>query len=493
MDALNGLQGLAAIWVMLFHIFAGRIQELKVLSPVWGYRRIVVDLQGCSIMPLFFVLSGFRLAAVEGRTLYRLVIYGGEVNGEDFDKKRFYIKRFARVMPGFYLSTVFALPLLWMGFGPLDPSDMKSLIGTLITNIVPLNTILNCQLPPWPVDTVYDSADSTTWYNSPILLKNINGPAWTIATLGWFWIAFPFIFPRIQRWTDCSLFFGITGCFWVQMALMHAFFWPMEAYEVGGLKYWRVAPGDPAFNWAALNPISRLPVFIMGMLAGLLCLRHANENGLVWPTRGFMIFPPAFISSVPRTALHQELPRRERELGIYSQIWWAKMTDRTAAFISIIFGVEIVIDTYVMNFMHKDQKFPQGLAGSIWLQGLVPYAFLSLCVGLTRDGGQSWCAKLCRKTWMKTLGNISFSIYLLHFPLIEYLVWMQGSEPACYEHGKPTSYCTKCPDSQASNSTASNSTVCIPDLVRHSFGMSHANWGANDPLVWECAIVVVIL
>jgi hypothetical protein len=42
-----GLRGVAALWVMLFHSFL--------------YSDISIDLQGSTLMPLFFVLSGFSL------------------------------------------------------------------------------------------------------------------------------------------------------------------------------------------------------------------------------------------------------------------------------------------------------------------------------------------------------------------------------------------------------------------------------------------------
>ena len=50
--SLDGLRGVAAVWVMVFHCF--------IYSP------FPIDLQGSSIMPLFFLLSGFSLMLAYG-------------------------------------------------------------------------------------------------------------------------------------------------------------------------------------------------------------------------------------------------------------------------------------------------------------------------------------------------------------------------------------------------------------------------------------------
>jgi len=477
MRAHGGLRGLSAVWVVLFHILAGRLREMVAYGH-GEWRFMVLDIQGCAIMPLFFVLSGFSLAVVYGKKRYRVEIYGDELDGERFAKLAFYKNRFARVMPGYYLSSLFAMPLLFLGFGPLDYRDSKSLWGTVITNIVPINTLLNCQMPPWPTKVKYDYGDPSTWNSSPILLKNINGPAWTIATLGCFWLAFPYMLPRLQRWSDRKLMLGFSVCYWLQAALLSALWLDFMVAEVGHLRYWSLAPGDVAFNAAALSPISRLPVFVMGVLAGLLCLRHVDDPGLPWPTAGKMLFPPFFEASVPRFERHLQLPVEEQMWGRYGQLWWARAVDRTSALLAAIFGVEILVDFYVLNFVHRDQAHPQGLGGAVWLQALVPYAFTCLAVGLTRDGGESRTASFFNHRWMQWLGNVGFSIYLVHFPLMAYLVWMQGSVPACFLGGETEEECNP-PGTR------------LPQKIRPPFGRSNANWGANDPLTWWMSVLSV--
>ena len=46
-----------------------------------------------------------------------------------------------------------------------------------------------------------------------------NGSSWTICTLSfWYW-CFPFILPRMQRWTDKQLAHGMVKLFWLSVAL----------------------------------------------------------------------------------------------------------------------------------------------------------------------------------------------------------------------------------------------------------------------------------
>jgi len=321
-------------------------------------------------------------------------------------------------------------------------------------------------LPLWPSNVTYDYGDVSTWHASPISLKNINGPAWTVGTLSCFWLAFPYLLPRLQRLSNRKLMLGLSICYWLQAITLVALWWNFMVAEKGSITHWSLAPGDVAFNFAALNPISRLPVFIMGMLAALLCLNHVDEPGLPWPS--LVLFPPLFRKSVPRFERHLQLPMDEQTWGQYGQLWWAKTVDSTSALIAAIFGIEIMVDFYILNFKNRDQEHPQGLCGAVWLQAFIPHLFTCLTVGLTRDEGHSKTARFFHHKWMQWLGKVGFSIYLVHYPLMAYLVWMQGSTPACIIAGEE---CNR------------NGTK-LPEKSRLPFGRANANWGANDPLTW---------
>lgn len=101
MSSHVGLRGFAAIWVMVFHTLF--------------FSKHSVDLQGSSLMPLFFLLSGFSLA----------VAYGDRCGEMYFENKLlFYQNRIARVYPLYYICTLFALPLWFYGYGSSDPGTL---------------------------------------------------------------------------------------------------------------------------------------------------------------------------------------------------------------------------------------------------------------------------------------------------------------------------------------------------------------------------------
>lgn len=101
MDAHNGLRGVAALWVVVYHCLL--------------YSLVNVNLLGSTLMPLFFSLSGFSLAVVYGRSALpppssccgpRAIeeghgATGGQASGnKPFSFWDFQQNRFARVMPG---------------------------------------------------------------------------------------------------------------------------------------------------------------------------------------------------------------------------------------------------------------------------------------------------------------------------------------------------------------------------------------------------------
>jgi peptidoglycan/LPS O-acetylase OafA/YrhL len=65
----------------------------------------------------------------------------------------------------------------------------------------------------------------------------------------------------------------------------------------------------------------------------------------------------------------------------------------------------------------------------LWLQLIVPIPYLRLIVSLTRDGGTSGTSALLRSRVAQWLGNISMTVYLLHWPLMYYLCWIRVGLP----------------------------------------------------------------
>lgn len=243
LEAHEGLRGAAACWVMLFHCF------LRSTDPI--------DFQGSSLMPLFFLLSGFTLAIV-----YRDL---------SPDKDRGFVKnRLVRVSPVYLLlSFAVCLPLWLQGFGDAAPSYTQALIGSIVTTLT-FSSTLFCFLLGSPLD----------------------GPSWTVQTLVVMWLFFPIAMRRARVMTSESLARWIVILYWLQLALIFVLFPLVFPY----LGFW------PAFAAVTMNPASRFPLFLMGVYAGELCRR--GEAGAVWP-RG-LFFPCVSSSSSSLTPLDEE-------------------------------------------------------------------------------------------------------------------------------------------------------------------------------------------
>jgi peptidoglycan/LPS O-acetylase OafA/YrhL len=123
--ALDGIRGLAALYVVLYHTFLRSFTGPDT-APVWaawlGYGRFAVV--------VFIVLSGFSLAIVPARSGWQL----------DGGLSRFAFRRAWRILPPYWPALVFSLLVAWLVIhqpGQLVP-DAKSVVvnGLLVQNVL---------------------------------------------------------------------------------------------------------------------------------------------------------------------------------------------------------------------------------------------------------------------------------------------------------------------------------------------------------------------
>jgi peptidoglycan/LPS O-acetylase OafA/YrhL len=98
---LDGLRGLAALWVLLHHVWftawSGH-RPPRLAYAVWGWIA-----GGSQAVPMFIVLSGFCLALAIKQ-------------GKSLSPGKFYLRRAWRILPPYYLSIVVSLfALIWIG------------------------------------------------------------------------------------------------------------------------------------------------------------------------------------------------------------------------------------------------------------------------------------------------------------------------------------------------------------------------------------------
>jgi peptidoglycan/LPS O-acetylase OafA/YrhL len=166
MDSHTGLRGAAAVYIALFHGIT--FSELK------------TDFQGSSIMPLFFMLSGFSLVVAYG---HKFPDPNVSDDNKQFPRNAFYWNRWVRTMPTYYLVNALALLPYFYGYTGMAPWHLQgvfsSWIGQITVTVIPVST----------------------WFGGIFSLP-VDGPSWTISTLLMMWIIFPFSMPGIKKKTD---------------------------------------------------------------------------------------------------------------------------------------------------------------------------------------------------------------------------------------------------------------------------------------------------
>jgi peptidoglycan/LPS O-acetylase OafA/YrhL len=389
MEAHGGLRGACALWVMIFHLIL--------------YSKLQLDFQGSSLMPLFFILSGFalgvcycakpvevfpplldcaRTVGMEGKESRHVTpILDQEHQQAEkqllwFDYTKFYRNRVARVFPGYYACLLYALPLWFAGFGSTSPEYTGEIVGSIFASFVPVTTLLS-PLFGWCISV-------------------IDGPGWTVCTLVILWIYFPRWVPVVQRMSDEELVRGIASSYWLQAVLLAVCFGVMISWD-----FW------PAFATATMNPLTRFPIFLMGLYAGVLCTRHA-DTPLPWPSSLLRFFPHCC-----------SYAHRIEDTAESDRFLWTNVATRQAITLLLLTLTVFVLDTLDRVFANGS-----GIVGAVWLQCIVPFAQLEVIVALTRDGGKSLASRALITPLGNWLGKLSMAIYLVHYPTMRYLCWI---------------------------------------------------------------------
>jgi peptidoglycan/LPS O-acetylase OafA/YrhL len=418
MDNLEGLRGIAAVWVMIYHAFI--------------YSSLHINLQGSSLMPLFFLLSGFSLSigytdhfdskyaltATSDAALINRAGGGLELGRELLPNDHhysavpsqenepaaqhaplrvFYTNRLIRTLPMNAVCCCFALPNTFAGFGQFDPANRFELVSSTIQTMIPVIA--------W---TFY-------LFGSPV-----NGPMWTISTLMFFWLLFPSLLSRYKLKSDAELLNTIKWMFWLQFWLIVVLF-PVFIVIFGYLA---------AFFWPTTVPYFRLPVFIMGMCAGILCTRHAKDNQLPW-----FEYSRNCIGMVPLISLTSDL---------YDADNFAERSSRLAGILGAVLLMCILIGVIIGD-----------IQSNYWLQGSLVFIQLDLIVSLYKSGSRSACSKWLRHSVVQYLGRISMSLYLVHWPIIFYLCWLKHGSTLVW----PSSSCFRTPDEDRTQQCADSVSV----------------------------------
>ena len=319
-----GMRGLLAFYIMLFHALLYYV----------GW-----NLHGSALMPIFFLLAGYSSAIVYGNRLHRL------------DVKHYYRNRFARIAPIYYVAMLIAIPLAVTGHGWVPPSDIGWVLAT-------------------------NAFAVQMWAGFRPL--SFSGPAWTISTLIFFYLIFPWLLRWHQSQTNWFLNRWITILAVIQGVVFFVLW-----FAIGSVNFlWA--------SWASHAwPISRLPVFDMGRVAGLLLLRQGHPDG----------------------------PSAVKVMGVSTdqKNRWARRVEWCAGSCAVL---RIILSVLQINGID--------LGGDFWMQGIFPYMLLVIIVGLsiTSQNTASYTQRLLSWPVFLFFGRISLSLYLVHEPVIQYIAWI---------------------------------------------------------------------
>ena len=165
---LDGVRGLAALYVVLNHIFLRTFPGYPVdRAPFWAAWLIY----GRFAVVVFIVLSGFSLALAPARHGWRL---GGV--------SRFARRRARRILPGYWAALVFSLAVAWLVAPPpgqLAPDAKSVVVNSLL--------VQNLVLAPIP-----------------------DRSFWTIAVEAQLYILFPLLLLMVRRWGAIAMVSAVT-------------------------------------------------------------------------------------------------------------------------------------------------------------------------------------------------------------------------------------------------------------------------------------------
>ena len=225
---LTSLRFFAAFWVLGFHTIP-RAGTPAVWSAFWNL--------GWMGVTFFFVLSGFILTYTYGRKT------------ELFDRRQFWIARVVRVYPLYLFAMLFAVPQLVHSVRHpsviTDAIDGNRLVGVLLSSVAMLQA----------------------WFGNFVCIWNC--PSWSLSDEAFFYMLFPLLVPLTVR-PRGRMFVLIVAI--GAMGLIAA-----GATGASGSELLAEAAG------ASLNPLARLPEFLLGVwLGGVYLARRPMWRPAPW-------------------------------------------------------------------------------------------------------------------------------------------------------------------------------------------------------------------
>ena len=273
---------------------------------------------------------------------------------------------------------------------------------------------------------------------------------------------------RIQRIKDTeALLRWITCAYWVQLALVFVLFFTL----IGPLTFW------PAFCASTMHPLSRYPVFVMGMLGGELAVRYHHQQQHHLPCNDshrhedraigdrdrakslsvmpwtrltlFRLFP------LPCTPLRNCcMTTSSSSSSSSSESWSHRAISQSIRLLLLTIGV-IILGIWTPVPPNDPMALFWIKVGAVWWQAVVPFAQLEVILALGQSSSPSQQSGdhdraeasaslttppttttttttavlhrylvlfLCHP-YLQLLGQWSMNIYLVHWLVLKYVTW----------------------------------------------------------------------
>ena len=373
-----------------------------------------------------------------------VVEVGGHAHGYDSDHHvvlrsplfQYYVNRLVRVMPVYLICFLEAIPITIAGYGSVDYHNSFIFTSSVIQSIIP----------------------TTTW--TLFIFGNcLDGPGWTVCTLFFFWMVFPPLLRGYKAQSNDQLLHSIRLLYWIQLAIV----------IIGGPVISSVFGPAAGFWWTTGTPYGRLPVFMMGVCAGILVRRHSDLH----------ILQHHHVGVNDNTSNSAQ----EQDMSWFKQSSWlillccggcggcekgSSMTRNDfslAADTQALFQMLLLSFLIFLSFLHIDAL------GNFWGQGVLVYSQLDLIVSLTVSRGTSTVSRILRSSVLQYLGRISMCIYLVHWPLIFYICWIHNKGRILHWNCEPNTSSSECHD--AFNEARTMPVWGIPVVFMISIAFAH--------------------
>ena len=215
LSALTGVRFLAALIVLIYHVFRHDPNLPALFRDVIGKGYIGVG--------LFFILSGFVLG-------YNYAPPGGRVN---VPLRKFYAARLARVYPNYLLAFLLFAPLVWLRPVLKPGQGVLTAVSTLTL--------------------------TQTWFN----LNEWNVPGWSLSNEAFFYVLFPFLVGWVgpmapRKWA----ILGVGA--WLLALLLPAAYVLLQVPDT-----WE--------DVVRFHPVARIPEFLLGVILSRVFVQRDAE------------------------------------------------------------------------------------------------------------------------------------------------------------------------------------------------------------------------